>query len=162
MNIDLSNSSNLDSGITEKFSNFRLLGIGKPSAKQVAKYEAKGKTAKIEKLVAKGKIDPNKLSTNSTSADVSTPTPQVGMATTFASQPTRSSEAPTSTSGEVPVNGESSSNKSISPNNSDMILGMPKKDAIMLGGTVVVLILGFFIIKSVIGSAPKTQSIVAA
>jgi hypothetical protein len=58
MNLDLINSSKLDSDITEKFSNFRALGIGKPSAKQVTKMVAKGKTAKIEKLVSKGKINP--------------------------------------------------------------------------------------------------------
>jgi hypothetical protein len=48
MNIDLTNSSNLDSGITEKFSNFQLFGIGKPTAKQLERKE-KRKEAKEER-----------------------------------------------------------------------------------------------------------------
>jgi hypothetical protein len=158
MNVDLINSSNLDSGITEKFSNFRLLGIGKPSAKQVAKYEAKGQTAKIEKLVNKGKIDPSKLSSNQTitpTAEEAT-TPSAEMATTFATQPISSTQS----TSEKKSTSEGSNDKSNSSTDSDMILGMPKKNAIMVGGTLVVLVLGFFIIKSVIRSAP--QPIVAA
>jgi hypothetical protein len=49
--------------LSEDFSNFRFLGIGKPSQKQIERWELKGKTAKIERLTAKGKIDASKLKT---------------------------------------------------------------------------------------------------
>jgi hypothetical protein len=50
-NLDLDNTGHLD----ESFSNFRAFGIGKPSQKQIDKWEVK-KPKKYNRLVAKGKI----------------------------------------------------------------------------------------------------------
>lgn len=67
--LDVSNSDALDESISEKHSEFRFLGIGKPSQKQITKYQAKGKYNKIDRLVNKGVIQPEQL-TQQTQVDL--------------------------------------------------------------------------------------------
>jgi len=69
--IELSNFSNLDTNIQQKFvngnrnedySNFRVFGIGKPSQKQLQRWAAKN-PKKVQKLIEKGVINaPNAAS----------------------------------------------------------------------------------------------------
>jgi hypothetical protein len=130
MKIDLSNAASLDSGIIEKFSNFRFLGVGKPSDKQIDKWETKGKTGKIDSLVQKGKIDPSKLDKYKTSVVGSSTTP-ADAATTDASKLT-----------------DATITKDATPptDNSDKILGMSKPVAIVVG-LVALTAFGFIIFK---------------
>jgi hypothetical protein len=139
MQLDLSNASHLDSGVTEKFSNFRLAGIGKPSAKQVARWTAKGKTAKIERLTAKGKIAPTASGTTTTS-DGST-----------ASGATTASDGSTASGATTASDGSATSGATTdlgATDSSDKILGMPKKTAMLVGGLLLGGVVLYFVTKS--------------